>query len=388
MPPIADYLDQFAKVKTRKIYRAHVFAYLDSQYGPQRAGRAATDGEIARYETLAERYLTGPELPGDLARFVVSMAGTPPTTAALRFSVAIDWLGFHGHEITPRQRKVLVQRMPHGGAQTVEGDLDRDVLATILQQLDIRGRAIVLTLASSGMRIGELLQIQIRDVNLSAVPCEITIRGTYSKTGEPRVTFCSSEATDALRAWLQVRDQVVARSFGRHATLVSRGQPDKMPDNRLFPFSQHTINCAWKLALDKCGMRESDPTTRRTTLHLHMLRKFFHSQLKLGCPEEVVEALMGHRGYLSGAYRRYTKKQLAEYYAKGEPQLLVMVPSGLLDIQGRVNEQLKVQNEMYATLVARTQQQEAEIAELREAFAETREGLIWMRSKETVRERE
>ena len=46
--------------------------------------------------------------------------------------------------------------------------------------------------------------------------------------------------------------------------------------------------------------------------------------------------LAGHAGYLTGSYRRYTKKQLAEQYLKGERMLTVQ---GDPDI-GEIREQL------------------------------------------------
>ncbi|GBE55150.1 MAG TPA: hypothetical protein ENH28_06225 [Euryarchaeota archaeon] len=47
------------------------------------------------------------------------------------------------------------------------------------------------------------------------------------------------------------------------------------------------------------------------------LRKFFRSQLATAIPVDIVETLMGHEGYLTGD-RRYSEKELGEYYSKGE----------------------------------------------------------------------
>jgi len=40
-------------------------------------------------------------------------------------------------------------------------------------------------------------------------------------------------------------------------------------------------------------------------------------------PVDVVEALMGHEGYLTDVYRRYTEKDLASFYKQGEPSLRI-----------------------------------------------------------------
>ena len=43
--------------------------------------------------------------------------------------------------------------------------------------------------------------------------------------------------------------------------------------------------------------------------------------------------LAGHAGYLTGAYRRYTKKQLAEEYLKGQHLLTIQTPKELQEIE-------------------------------------------------------
>jgi len=40
-------------------------------------------------------------------------------------------------------------------------------------------------------------------------------------------------------------------------------------------------------------------------------------------PVDIVEALMGHEGYLTEVYRRYTERQMTEYYLKGEHLLTI-----------------------------------------------------------------
>ena len=53
------------------------------------------------------------------------------------------------------------------------------------------------------------------------------------------------------------------------------------------------------------------------------MRKFFRTRLGAVIPVDVVEALMGHEGYLTEVYRKYTVDDLAKFYLKGEHALLV-----------------------------------------------------------------
>ncbi len=372
-PPIATFLEQFSKPNTRSAYRSHILAFIDCMAGPQRAGRTATTEELATYEALAVQYLRAPEIIRDLSRFVRDMGKrkTPAHTASLRFSVVLDFLAFHDHEIRDRDRKSLAGRLPKGGTQTVEGDLDHETIAAILRHMDVRGRAICLVLASGGMRIGELLQVPLRDVNLEASPAEITLRGHITKTGAPRVAFISSEAVTTLKLWLQVREETLDRSIGRSSALVRHGctTAKDQGDDRLFPFSSNCVRDVWNGALQKTGFYDVDPQTNRTTLHIHMLRKFYLSQAKLGAPEEIIEALAGHAGYLSGAYRRYSKKQMAEYYLKAEPHLTILVPAEYIELQGQVADKLSAHSELLQEVMAKNLRNESEVERLKAQMA-------------------
>ena len=80
----------------------------------------------------------------------------------------------------------------------------------------------------------------------------------------------------------------------------------------------------WKLGLENAGLDERDENTRYLKRRIHSLRSFFNSQLKVaGVSSDIVEHLMGHEGYLTGAYRKYTIEQLADDYSKGEYAVII-----------------------------------------------------------------
>ena len=67
-------------------------------------------------------------------------------------------------EISQKQAKSIRKKMVKGGARTIEKDLDIDTLRKIINHMDIKGKALILTLASSGMRIGEALSLNINAI--------------------------------------------------------------------------------------------------------------------------------------------------------------------------------------------------------------------------------
>jgi hypothetical protein len=96
-------------------------------------------------------------------------------------------------------------------------------------------------------------------------------------------------------------------------------------------------NSMWVKAIEKAGLDGKDSTTKRHKFHIHMLRKFFQTQMKYaGVPEALVHAFLGHSGYLSDAYDRFSPTQIKEEYKRGEPYLLLNV-----DAQERIKSDEK-----------------------------------------------
>jgi len=191
-------------------------------------------------------------------------------------------------------------------------------LRRILLHTSIQGKALFLTLSSSGMRIGEALKLKLEDFDFEKQPCQVNIRGEYTKTGNPRITFISSEAVMAIQEWLKVRSKYLlaasrrSHKYGKSAT-----------DDRIFPFENVTAYEIWKHALEKAQFLKHDSSTNRLTLHPHVLRKFFRTRLGTVIPVDVTEALMGHEEYLTEVYRKYNPEDLAKFYLQGEAALLI-----------------------------------------------------------------
>jgi len=313
-----------------------------------------------------------------LLKFVAYMNGHPPIGAKAKIAGVKEFLNYYGVEFTQRQLKQLSTKMPKGKtARTAEKDVDVETLRKILAHADLKLRALVLTLASSGMRIGEALQIRLSDVDLSKNPAEIVVRGEYTKSGDTRVVFISREAKEALSEWLKVRDSYLKSAANRNRALVEKAEAGEkaIDDDRLFPFSDRNVREMWENALKKAGLWNKDSSTGRSQIRIHALRKFFRSQLALGCPVDIVEALMGHEGYLTEAYRRYTKKQMAEYYSKGEHLLLVQMPKEIAEIESEFREELNKNRKLIEDLILENRQLRRENEELKKQIRQITEFL-------------
>ena len=54
-------------------------------------------------------------------------------------------------------------------------------------------------------------------------------------------------------------------------------------------------------------------------------------------PDEIVELLAG---YLSNAYRRYSREQIAEFYLKGEPAITIMAPADYRELKSEMGHKM------------------------------------------------
>lgn len=342
MKSIQNFLDLYPKRNSRLVYSAGINCFFEFIYGFKKEGKKVTESERKQFEKLAEQYFSeGRDIPDDLLRFSAYLHTKPPKTAKSYMAGVKEYLGYNDVELTTRESKQIRLKLPRGGVRTVEKDMTPDVIKKVTGHMDIKGRALVLTLASSGMRIGEALQITLNDVDLKSNPPTITIRGEYTKTGEQRFTFINKEARESIDEWLKVRNTYIHNACNKTNGLVqgNYAKPKNKDDNRLFPFSEGVVSRFWDLALQRAVMYSVDNGTNRVQLHIHQLRKFFRSQLALGCPVDIVEGLMGHEGYLSEAYRRYTRVQMAEHYLKHEHLLYIHSP---IDAQTVVELRSKV----------------------------------------------
>ncbi|MCJ7635534.1 site-specific integrase, partial [Candidatus Bathyarchaeota archaeon] len=194
--------------------------------------------------------------------------------------------------------------------------------------------------------IGEALQLTLEDLDFTVEPVKVSIRAGAdrdTKTGDPRIAFISTEAKEAVEAWLRVRDDYLRTSSAKSHLFKKSSE-----DSRLFPFLSNTARQIWSAALQKSGLLKRDATTKRRTLHPHSLRKYFRTRLGAVIPVDIVEALQGHEGYLTQVYRKYSEQELGEFYRKGEPFLSVF--SNLAEIS-KLKSQIEEKNQQLQTVV-------------------------------------
>ena len=102
------------------------------------------------------------------------------------------------------QPHVISKRMQVKVPDSLPRAIDPQHIKRLLAVLDkIRDRAMILVLLRTGMRIGELLNTLVSEVNLKERRIEIF---EASKNRVGRVVYLSDDAKDALKAWFKERD--------------------------------------------------------------------------------------------------------------------------------------------------------------------------------------
>ena len=202
--------------------------------------------------------------------------------AFIRFLVEMKMLGY---ELMERKIKIkLPERLPRA--------IDPVELKQLLSVIDnIRDRALILLLLRTGMRIGELLNTRVSDVDFKEKKVLIY---QADKTAVGRVVYYSEDAQEALSSWMKIRDSICAHLF------FGRGHR---------PLGYEAARAAFRKYINKAGLEHHGYT-------LHCLRHTFATDLlNAGMRLECLQVLLGHTNLeVTRRYARLTDKTREEEY--------------------------------------------------------------------------
>lgn len=164
-----------------------------------------------------------------------------------------------------------------------------------------RDRALILLLLRTGMRIGELLNTKVDDLDLREK--KILIYQAV-KTGVGRVVYYSDDAQEALLIWLRLRDPFKDYLF------YGQGRASHC-------LSYEAARIMFKKYLKKAGLQYSGYT-------LHCLRHTFATDLlNAGMRLECLQLLMGHTNLeVTRRYARLSDKTREEQYFKAMERIV------------------------------------------------------------------
>jgi integrase len=293
--------------------------FLDSVYGLERINHGATSPEERDlYERKAAEYIA--DKTRDHKKDILNWkknSKNSPGSMRVYLGVVKEFFEENGITFTKKENDVIKAKFK-GGQEAPDDAPDHGTIRSLLEHSDVRMKAVVLLLSSTGMRIGELLSIREDQIDYSRRMITLKAEDTKTKTG--RNVFFTREAELALNEFLKIRSKYIEDN-NNHVAKMKHGIVT-VDDGRIFPHDPNSINKTWNRALKRAGMYQKTGRGQQK-FHPHSLRQFFSTQLrKDGAPDSVVEVLLGHKLYL-GTYTRYTPAMLQEAYEKHSAALTI-----------------------------------------------------------------
>jgi len=211
--------------------------------------------------------------------------------------------------------EVLSRRMIIKVPDSLPRAMDPEEVRHLISVIDtIRDRAMILVLLRTGMRIGELLNTLVSEVNLKERKIEIY---EAEKTRIGRVVYLSDDAIVALKAWLKKRDP--------HKAYLFYGQGRHM-------LTYPAARAMFKKYLDKAGISHKGYS-------LHCLRHTCATELlNAGMRLECLQQLLGHSSIeMTRRYARLTDKTREEEYFRA----MSIIERGETDVYYQLDSELQ-----------------------------------------------
>jgi integrase len=252
--------------------------------------------------------------------------GRKPATIKQFMASVKGYLNYIGVRIYSEdfRRQVRLPKNPRYREQP----LTKEILIRLLRNLPAKLQTIVLVACASGMRIGELVQLKISDIDFSSTPTRIRLRAEITKTKEARETYLTSEASKALQDYLSrffgwregekndhLKDIIIfGRTSNRKKDSELRSSSSIIAENVLI----NSLNQYVKKIPELNKLNENG----RRVVHFHALRKFFRTVVGDAVGRDYAEALMGHHFYLD-TYYNLSEDKKRQMYLKAEPYLTI-----------------------------------------------------------------
>ena len=297
-------LNRNRSVHTVRAYESDLSQFL---------GHAAAGAGVRR-SALTASDLDRSALRGFLAH--LHEIGQTRATAARKLAAARTFLRYlrrqgvidadPGALIATPKREV---RMP---AHLSEAEMDALVAAPAGDgPLGRRDRAILELFYASGLRLSELVGLDLEDVNVSARMVRVLGKG-----GKPRLVPFNSSTATAIKTYLKDREQLVARPGARVALL---GRAARQPLFVNYRGTRLTVR-----SVDRLVRKYVAATSTRIGISPHALRHSFATHLlQRGADLRSIQEMLGHARLSST--QRYTHvnvAQLLAVYQKSHPRAL------------------------------------------------------------------
>jgi integrase len=218
--------------------------------------------------------------------------------------------------LMPRARKIGLDRAP-----------TKEEMRKLLEHADIRMKALILLLSSSGIRIGSVEHLRWRHLQ------EVVHDGKRfaklivpeAKGGTGYATFITPEAYEALLEYKKLRESE-GEAISPDSPLIrvaKWSKADLDEKGAALPATSKTLRNEIHALWRRAGLRLAG-ARRHEVQAVHGFRKFFATRMEnAGVGRLVVETLMGHRIAVASNYYKPSEKELLQAYSRAIPELTI-----------------------------------------------------------------
>ncbi len=327
-------------------------------------------------QIIADDLLNPKQAEKYIKQFIASMKATRLTEVYVSGNCAALRHFYDMNDVVLNWRKLT--RFQNGGIPETSRAKDRAYTLEEIQRMleagatNTRTRAIILLLASTGIRIGAVHPLSLR--NLSKVDgyglYKITI---YENTSEEYITFCTPEAARAIESYLELRSRagevlnqdspLFRQDFDAsdHLQAKNNVKPLKGPDS-LTSTMRRILQQQTDISPHVTLIEGQKPGSITKQVHMwHGFRKFANTQMvKSEMNIATKEMLLGHSVGLDDRYYRPTPNDLLEEFLKAVDLLTINEENRLR----KKVEVLKAERDEIEMLKGRVQQKDDRVSVL------------------------
>ncbi len=278
-----------------------------TKYALDKFERFAREKQKSTTEDLVLKFQTDNEYAYDILQLWINWLGSgekpiQPRTVRFYFSAVRKYLYYRGvkfqdYDISQNLTFPKIAEIDKHGLTLKE-------IKMILDNMRPKKKALFLTQLSSGMRIGEVVQLRKKDFDLSKSRICIRLSASITKLRRARVTFISKEAEMYVKPILEkINDNDLV--FGTNDNFVKA--------------RQNEIKILVKVLHD-LGLDQKDENGN-SLISTHSFRAYFITKVSR-LDHNLAKLYAGQKGYLL-QYDRIDIDEKLEKYIEFEPELLI-----------------------------------------------------------------
>ena len=266
------------------------------------------EGQRVDFQTVDKDHLRGFI---EYLRIEKGVAGKTVENYFAVLSTFYDYLTFEGlvssNPVLPIRRRYL-RRYKDNSMQERQLISVEAMGQLINSEMDIRNKAIIALLAKTGIRRGELISLDVEDVDL--VEMRIKLKPTAKRSN--RMVFFDAETAFILRRWLKVRE---GRNKKGIPALFLNAMGDRLDRGGILLLVAE--------AARRVGLHNPDSERMEDRFSPHCCRHWFTTHLRrAGMRREFIQELRGDsRREAIDIYDHIDLKELKEAYLACIPQL-------------------------------------------------------------------